>query len=77
MSPCLYHESLPKKNKSHCPYSLGMSLISETRRQDGTRLSAHIWELKDSHLKFDIDWETAARAKQFNPETEKMVTLPH
>ena len=48
-----------------------MSLISETRRQGGTRLSAHIWELKDSYLNFDIDWETAAREKQFNPETKK------
>ena len=28
-------------------------------------------ELKDSNLNFDIDWEIAARAKQFNPATKK------
>ena len=47
------------------------------REQDGTRLSAHIWELKDANLTFDIDWEIAARAKQFNPATKKMPALPN
>ena len=41
------------------------------RENDGTTLSTHVWNLKDSNLNFDINWEIAARAEPFNPATKK------
>ena len=43
----------------------------KNRENDGTRLSTHVWNLKDSNLNFDIDWEIAARAEPYNPATKK------
>ena len=35
-----------------------------------TKLSGHIWDLKESNIKFDIDWKILDRAKPFSPISE-------
>ena len=45
------------------------------RENDGTTLSTHVCSLKDSNLKFDINWEIAARPEPFNPATKKVPSL--
>ena len=37
----------------------------------GTRLSAHIWELKDKGTDYDVEWDFIDRAPSFNPITRK------
>ena len=39
------------------------------RDQPGTRLSAHVWELKDKNHPYRIDWKIISRASSFNPTT--------
>ena len=36
-----------------------------------TRLSAHIWKLKEKNIDFDIGWEILERASDYNPTTKK------
>ena len=35
-----------------------------------TKLSGHIWDLKESNIKFDIKWKVLDRAKPFSPISE-------
>ena len=43
------------------------------REQKGTRLSAHIWELKDQGIPYDLTWSIliTASANGFNPSTRQ------
>ena len=36
-----------------------------------SRLSSHIWELKDQGLEFDISWKLLERAPAYNPVSKK------
>ena len=37
------------------------------RHQPGTRLSSHVWKLKDQGAPFTITWRILSRASTFNP----------
>ena len=37
------------------------------RDQPGTRLSSHVWKLKDQGSPFTISWQILSRASSFNP----------
>ena len=39
------------------------------RDEPGTRLSAHVWKLKDRGAPFAITWQILSRASSFNPTT--------
>ena len=39
------------------------------RDQPGTRLSAHVWKLKDKDHPYDITWQILSRASGYNPTT--------
>ena len=39
--------------------------------REKTRLSAHIWELKDRGKDYDIGWEITDKAATYNPTTKK------
>ena len=41
------------------------------RSNTGTKLSQHIWELKDNNVPYDIKWSILAKANTFNPVTKK------
>ena len=41
------------------------------REQKGTRLSAHIWELKDQGIPYDLTWSILATASGYNPSTKQ------
>ena len=36
-----------------------------------TKLSSHVWELKDRGINYDIKWKLLERAPTFNPVTKK------
>ena len=36
-----------------------------------TKLSTHIWELKDANTDYDIEWDLIEQASSFNPITKK------
>ena len=44
------------------------------RDQPGTRLSAHVWKLKDKDHPYDITWQILSRASGYNP-TKGMCSL--
>ena len=39
------------------------------RDRPGTRLSTHVWELKDQGHPYSIDWQILARASSYNPSS--------
>ena len=39
------------------------------RHQPGTRLSSHVWQLKDKGFPYTITWRILSRASGFNPTT--------
>ena len=39
------------------------------RHQPGTRLSDHVWKLKDKGSPFTITWQILSRASSFNPSS--------
>ena len=39
------------------------------RDQPGTRLSAHVWEVKDKGHTYSITWPILARASSYNPSS--------
>ena len=39
------------------------------RDRPGTRLSAHVWELKDKGHTYTITWQILARASSYNPSS--------
>ena len=41
------------------------------RDQTGTKLSKHIWDLKDNNIPYETKWSILAKAKTFNPVTKK------
>ena len=41
------------------------------KSNSGTKLSQHIWKLKDNNIPYDIKWTILAKAKTFNPVTKK------
>ena len=43
--------------------------MNRVKARDNTRLSAHIWELKDSGIDFDVKWRIKDRATPYNPST--------
>ena len=42
---------------------------SRHRDQTGTRLSAHVWEIKDMNHPYTIKWRILSRASSYNPTT--------
>ena len=42
---------------------------SRHRDQPGTRLSAHVWEIKDMNHPYTIKWRILSRASSYNPTT--------
>ena len=45
--------------------------FKKRKLQHATTLSAHIWDLKDKNINFDIKWKAVERAPPFNPITKK------
>ena len=45
--------------------------IKNVSGKEKTRLSTHIWEMKDRGESHDIEWELIDRASTFNPTTKK------
>ena len=41
------------------------------KRQKQTTLSNHVWDLKDNNIPHEIKWKILAKAKTFNPVTNK------
>ena len=41
------------------------------REQNGTRLSAHIWDLKDKDIPFKLTWSIMTTASGYNPSTKQ------
>ena len=39
------------------------------RHQPGTRLSDHVWKLKDQGFSYSITWQILARARSYNPSS--------
>ena len=37
----------------------------------GTKLSQHVWDLKDANIPFNTKWSILAKASSFNPITGK------
>ena len=37
--------------------------------QPGTRLSTHVWQLKDRGAPYTVNWQILSRASSFNPTT--------
>ena len=44
------------------------------RHQPGTRLSSHVWKLKDQGSSYTISWHILSRASNYNP-TSRMCRL--
>ena len=45
--------------------------MNKAKNRQKTRLSSHIWGLKDTRTDFNIQWDFIDRATQFNPITRK------
>ena len=41
------------------------------REQKGTRLSAHIWELKDKNIPYTLSWSILTTASGYNPSNKQ------
>ena len=51
-------------------YEHRADMNKESSRLKST-LAAHIWDLKDKHIQYEVSWKLKDRATDFNPVTKK------
>ena len=49
----------------------GHNASFNNRRNKQTTLSNYVWELKDNNIPFEVNWTILAKARKFNPVTNK------
>ena len=45
--------------------------VRHIEKRNSSRLSGHIWDIKDQNLNYEIDWKLIDRAASYNPITRK------